>query len=332
MGRAQLRLRNSLGSDLMELWLDATNTDSNSLPKGASRVWDGRAPDVAEVALGDYRGQDEARSLVGMVPWILLRCSDWTMIPLENIVAAACGSGTRVAAAISDEVDLPGAAFALEHGVDAVLLPPETDSGALWAAARELASTSTDEDEAEPTSSELSTATVLSVESGGVGERLCVDLIERLSPGEGMAIGSASGTLCLIHGETLPSEYVPSRPFRINAGAVHAYALMADGSTRYLSELRAGDVVAVLSADGSRRSASIGRLKIERRPFLLIRFECGSVEGQLIAQQAETVRLVSPAGEALSVTGLESGDEMLVRLDSSMRHIGQALPGEVSER
>ena len=332
MGRAQLRLRNSLGSDLMELWLDATNTDSNSLPEGASRVWDGRAPDVAEVALGDYRGQDEARSLVGMVPWILVRCSDWTMIPLENIVAAACGSGTRVAAAISDEVDLPGAAFALEHGVDAVLLPPETDSGTLWAAARELASTSTEEDEAEPTSSELSTATVLSVESGGVGERLCVDLIERLSPGEGMAIGSASGTLCLIHGETLPSEYVPSRPFRINAGAVHAYALMADGSTRYLSELRAGDVVAVLSADGSRRSASIGRLKIERRPFLLVRFECGSVEGQLIAQQAETARLVSPTGEALSVTGLESGDEMLVRLDSSMRHIGQALPGEVSER
>tara|TARA_B100000953_G_scaffold50570_1_gene38979 strand:- start:50 stop:814 length:765 start_codon:yes stop_codon:yes gene_type:complete len=254
------------------------------------------------------------------------------MIPLENIVAFASGSGTRVAAAISDEVDLPGAAFALEHGVDAVLLPPEADSGNLWAAARELVSSSIEEDEAEPTSSELSTATVLSVESGGVGERLCVDLIERLTPGEGMAIGSASGALCLIHGETLPSEYVPSRPFRINAGAVHAYALMADGSTRYLSELRAGDVVAVLSADGSRRSASIGRLKIERRPFLLVRFECGSVESQLMAQQAETARLVSPAGEALSVTGLESGDEMLVRLDSSMRHIGQALPGEVSER
>jgi 3-dehydroquinate synthase II len=173
---------------------------------------------------------------------------------------------------------------------------------------------------------------VLSVESGGVGERLCVDLIERLAPGEGMAIGSVSGALCLVHGETLPSEYVPSRPFRINAGAVHAYALMADGSTKYLSELRAGDVVAVLSADGARRSASIGRLKIERRPFLLVRFECGSAEGQLMAQQAETVRLVSPAGEAVSVTELESGDEMLVRLDSSMRHIGQALPGEMSER
>ncbi|HIC50731.1 MAG TPA: hypothetical protein EYP01_04715, partial [Candidatus Poseidoniales archaeon] len=169
----------------MELWLDASGSGPNSLPEGASRVWDGSAPDVAEVALDDYRGQDEARSLVGMVPWILVRCSDWTMIPLENIVAAAVGSGTRVAAAISNEVDLPGAAFALEHGVDAVLLPPEVDSEALWSAAREWASAGTGDDEGEPLSSELSTATVLSVESGGVGERLCVDLIERLAPGGG---------------------------------------------------------------------------------------------------------------------------------------------------
>jgi len=51
-----------------------------------------------------------------------------------------------------------------------------------------------------------------------------------------------------------------------------------------------------------------------------------------MAQQAETVRLVSPLGEPVSVTELSVGDEILVRLDSSMRHIGQAVPGEVSER
>lgn len=32
-----------------------------------------------------------------------------------------------------------------------------------------------------------------------------------------------------------------SRPFRINAGPVHSYALLGDGSTKYLSELCAGD-------------------------------------------------------------------------------------------
>ena len=127
-------------SDTMELWLDATATTSPSPPEGTSRVWRGNAPDVAEVALDDYRGQDEARSLVGMVPWILVRCSDWTMIPLENIVAATSGSGTKVAAAIYNEIDLPGAAFALQHGGDAVLLPPESGSAAIWAAARAFTS------------------------------------------------------------------------------------------------------------------------------------------------------------------------------------------------
>ncbi|SVA28775.1 uncharacterized protein METZ01_LOCUS81629 [marine metagenome] len=315
----------------MEIWLDSTAKPASSLPEGASRIWDGSASDVAEVALDDYRGQDEARSLVGVVNWILVRCSDWAMIPLENIVAAAAGSGTRVAAVISREVDLPGAAFALQHGVDAVLLPPESDSQDLWNAARKLASKE-GSDDAEKPSSQLSTATVTSVESGGVGERICVDLIERMSLGEGMAIGSSSTALCLVHGETLPSEYVPSRPFRVNAGAVHAYALMADNSTKYLSELNAGDKVAVVTTDGTRRSASVGRLKIERRPFLIVKFECDSMGGQIMTQQVETVRLVSPSGEAVSVTELQPGDEILVRVESSMRHIGQALHGEVNER
>ena len=51
-----------------------------------------------------------------------------------------------------------------------------------------------------------------------------------------------------------------------------------------------------------------------------------------MAQQAETVRLVSSRGEPISVTELRVGDEILVLLESSMRHIGQAVPGEVSER
>ena len=66
-------------------------------------------------------------SLVGLVDWILLRCSDWTMIPLENIISASRGTGTRIAAAVSSSDDITGAGFALEHGVDAVLIPPKID-------------------------------------------------------------------------------------------------------------------------------------------------------------------------------------------------------------
>ena len=117
----------------VELWLEGE--DSSGLTGNADRVWIGEAADVAVVHLDDHRGQDEALSLVGMIDWILVRCSDWTMIPLENIVAAAAGSGTRVAAAISKAVDLNGAAFALQHGVDALLLPADEQ---LWTAAKSV--------------------------------------------------------------------------------------------------------------------------------------------------------------------------------------------------
>jgi 3-dehydroquinate synthase II len=250
------------------------------------------------------------------------------MIPLENLVAASRGSGTRIAVAITNEVDLAGAAFALEHGVDAILV---TDD--LWEAAREMAeSRESSGDSSDSAPASVATAAITSIESGGVGERVCIDLIERLDDGEGIAIGSVAEALCLVHGETVPSDYVPTRPFRVNAGAVHSYALMADGSTRYLSELSAGEDVAIVSSDGSRRSATIGRLKIERRPFLLVRFLSGDSEGQIIAQQAETVRLVTPSGGQISITDAAAGDEISILCDRRMRHMGIALEGRMVEK
>ena len=68
--------------------LRARNPD---FAKRADRVWKTSDHDVAVVQLDDFHGQDEAISLVGMIDWILVRCSDWTMIPLENVVAAAAG-------------------------------------------------------------------------------------------------------------------------------------------------------------------------------------------------------------------------------------------------
>ncbi|MDP7658399.1 MAG: 3-dehydroquinate synthase II [Candidatus Thalassarchaeaceae archaeon] len=310
----------------MQLWVEAT--PESSLFVQADRVWTGTADDVAVVQLDDYNGQEEAISLIGMIPWILIKCSDWTMIPLENIVAAASGSGTKIAVAISKEVDLRGAAFALEHGVDAILLPDDEE---LWLSAVEVAGEREKVTENKETNSILEFAKVTSVESGGVGERVCVDLIERLNHDEGMLIGSSANALALIHGETIPSQFVPSRPFRVNAGAVHAYCLMADGSTRYLSELGSGDKVAIIDSSGTLREASIGRLKIERRPFLLVRFEASGLSGQVMAQQAETVRLISQ-DNLISVTSLKEGDQFLVRFSSGMRHIGRELTGVMNER
>ena len=324
-----LKRQNYLRCDIVELWQDSHN---NHPPhESCSRIWEGDSPDVAEVNLDDAKSQQEAISLIGMIPWILVRCSDWTMIPLENLISQSSGSGTKIAAAISNIVDINGAAFALEHGVDALVLPPEDQK--LWDEAALLSSSKESTNINRESKVVLSSARILSINSSGVGERVCIDLIERLEIGEGMVIGSNASSLVLVHGETIESEYVPSRPFRVNAGSIHSYVLMADNSTRYLSELSAGDEVSILSSSGKIRTCVIGRLKIERRPFLLIRFQSESgIEGQIMLQQAETVRLVSKSGNTISVTDIEVDHEIIIRRDNQMRHIGNALDGEMNEK
>ncbi len=157
-----------------------------------------------------------------------------------------------------------------------------------------------------------------------MGMQVCLDLTRLLEEGEGCLVGSSAKTLALVLGETAASGYVPPRPFRCNAGPVHAYIMLADRSTKYLSELRAGDcVLAVRSCDGRARACTIGRLKVEPRPMLKVSFapvaeqaeegrEEGRAGGQLFLQQAETVRLAARATSSLctpSEGGMAGDDE-----------------------
>jgi 3-dehydroquinate synthase II len=344
----------------MELWLDAASDSSGVIePHPADRIllasgdvvptWaenplfaceDGRVLDEenksvgAHVDISDAAGQDAARSMVGLVQWLVLSTGEWQMIPLENLVAAAQDSGTSIVARIDAEQAIRGAAFALETGVDALLIPP--GDAELWAQAQTIAaerlSLCSQADESQE--AELVEVEIIAIEDGGVGDRACIDLTSMLKVGEGLLIGSSAAAMVLVHGETLDSEFVPPRPFRVNAGAVHAYVLMADDSTKYLCELKAGDAVAVCDAQGDTRSVVVGRLKIESRPFLLVRFHhlASGTIGQTFLQQAETVRLVSPAGEMPSVTTLCIGDYLLARIGASARHIGQNVMSASEER
>ena len=208
----------------MQIWLDGTQQGDSESEK-ISRRWYGSSSDVSEILIEDRATQDEAMSMIGLVPWILIRCPDWSMIPLENLVASSRGTGTRIAIAIAEEIDLNGVSYALGIGADAVLVPSGLISEAEKIAAERLSL------QQEPKLAEVSftDSEVSGIETCGRGERVCVDLTKRLNTGQGMAIGSISSMLCLIHGETVESEYVPTRPFRVNAGSVHSYILMSDG-------------------------------------------------------------------------------------------------------
>ena len=48
-----------------------------------------------------------------------------------------------------------------------------------------------------------------------------------------------------VKAEVMENSHVPPRPFRVNAGAVHAYVLTPEGKTKYLEELRSGEEVEI---------------------------------------------------------------------------------------
>jgi len=255
---------------------------------------------------------------------VVLVTRDWTVIPLEDLVAARRGESLpgRLLAQVADAKEAGVALGALEHGVDGVAVVAPADGAAVKALLAEVRGIA-----ASGVRLELVVGTVRRVEPLGLGDRACVDTCDLLELGEGLLIGSSSKGMVLVHGETVENPYAAVRPFRVNAGAVHSYVLVPGGRTRYLSEARAGTLVTVVGRDGAGRASHVGRLKIERRPLVLVEVAAGGHTFNAILQNAETVRLVTPRGHA-SVRELKAGDEVLVHLPAGPADGAAAGKGE----
>ena len=298
-------------------------------------LYKGNSKIGAHVHIDSEERQQHARSLAGTVEWIFLTFEDWSMIPIENIVAACDQTPTKIAAEIIEPLQAHGAGFALEIGVDAIVCSEQELEAALIV--KSLRSSTEESVEIQQNDTfdtlPLSEVKITSIESGHTGDRVCIDLTSLLEVGEGMLIGSTARSLALIHGETIESTYVPKRPFRVNAGSVEAYTLMADKTTKYLSELVSGDKILVVSHQGITRSCTIGRLKIETRPFILLRYSDEKHnEAHVLIQQAETVRVLDKNGAACSVTELSEGDVIIAYNTNETRHIGVSVSASSEER
>ena len=145
--------------------------------------------------------------------------------------------------------------------------------------------------------------------------------------------------MALVLSEAAASTYVPTRPFRINAGPVHSYIYTADNISKYLCELQAGDQVLVFnSVTGTSRGVAVRRLKQEVRPCVPIRLETTVNQGQIFRQQAETVRLGQEGGTFQHVSDLldyEATDDnqfILLRTLAAGTHIGIEFEGSVEEK
>ncbi len=244
----------------------------------------------------------------------------WDIIPVENLVAGM-GSGSLLVPVCSIG-DIESALGALEKGVAGVVI--ETDSPSeirtLVSRVKRAAESAT-----------LQVAQVTRILPAGMGDRVCVDTCSHMAPGQGMLAGNSSGFLFLVQAETEKNPYVAPRPFRVNAGPVHSYLRIPGGRTAYLSELGAGERVLVFRPDGTAEEATVGRTKIERRPLLFIEASFEGRTGSILLQNAETIRLAGPEGEAISVVSLKPGDSILVAVEAAGRHFGMKVEESIRE-
>ncbi len=284
-----------------------------------------RASDGSVVGeIRSISGPEELHSIEGGkldTPLLLLEFEGERLIPLENLLSAP-PRGTELWVRARRAEELPGILGALERGSDAAVLAVGSESDLALA-----------EEVLERPLAQLrwKRVRVRQCRPGGLGERVIVDTTSRLTPQEGLLVGSQAGLLLLTLSEALGSRYTRPRAFRVNAGALHSYTLLSDGQTRYLDELEAGDRVVIASPEGSPRSVRVGRLKVERRPLRLIQVEDGSRVYSLFSQEAETVRLAGGGG-ALPIPDVAPGDEVWAVELPRARHFGRPVEESVEER
>jgi len=270
----------------------------------------------------DIAGKDDEdrAAAVPIGKTVVLRMLDWTIIPVENLLARR---KTNIMVQVNTSEQAKLMVEILERGVDGVVLDT-TDVNEIKRCAEIIHGISE--------KVELVTATVTSTKQLGMGDRACLDTCTQMIPGEGMLVGNTACGFFLVHSESIDNPYVASRPFRVNAGAVHAYTLAPDGKTKYLADLKAGDEVLIVDFHGKTQTAYLGRNKIERRPMMLVEAEAEGQVVSLVLQNAETIRLVGPEGQALSITTLKQGDKVLAHIEKAGRHFGIEVDETLIER
>ncbi len=250
---------------------------------------------------------------------VIVETADWHVIPLENLVAQT--DNIMVSVRTVEEASM--ALNVLEIGVRGIIV--ESEDLKEVKEILKLAKSRT-------WRVELCTAAVKSVRPLWMGDRVCVDTCSEIEPGAGLLVGNSSSCMFLVHAENIENPYVTPRPFRVNAGALHAYVMLPGGKTGYLSELKAGDEVVVVNSRGEASVTVVGRVKMEKRPLLLVEVENNGERFGHIVQNAETIRFVRQDGLPISVVNLCEGDEIVVYREKGGRHFGMKIEETIKEK
>ena len=176
-----------------------------------------------DVEFIDIAGKEDEDKAAAVQPEkiVVLKMLDWTIIPIENLLARR-GKNIMVQVQTSQQAKLM--AEILEKGVDGVVLNT-TDVNEIKKTA-EIIHGITEK-------VALVTATITATKQLGMGDRSCLDTCTQMTVGQGILVGNTAAGFFLVHSESIENPYVASRPFRVNAGAVHAYTYNRSENTSH---------------------------------------------------------------------------------------------------
>ncbi|MFE9555128.1 3-dehydroquinate synthase II family protein [Streptomyces sp. NPDC006703] len=256
-----------------------------------------------------------ACSVASTAAWTVVEfLQDPSKIPLEILLGATDKAEGKLITVVTDLEDAEITLTVLERGPEGVMLKPTAVGEATTLT--EIVQEGTEQ-------LKLEELTVTRLAHVGLGDRVCVDTCSHFKQNEGILVGSHATGMILVSSETHPLPYMPTRPFRVNAAALHSYSLTPANRTRYLAELRSGSELLAVDTDGNTRRVVVGRIKMESRPMLLIEAESPSGgKVNVIAQDDWHVRVLGPGGSVHNITELKPGDVILGYALTDQRHVG----------
>ena len=277
--------------------------------------------DIIEITINSQIDEEKAVKHQGKIP-IIIYNKEWSIIPLENLLSKT----SNIIQYVRDYKEAKTALETLEKGADGILLETEELD--------EIKKVGGLIQNIQNEKLKLVEAEIETVEELGMGDRVVVDTSSILNPGQGMLIGDSSSAMFLVYNENIENPYCDPRPFRVNAGGAHAYIRMPSDKTKYLGDLKSGMKTLVVDPNGNTEEAIIGRIKIEKRPMLIVRGRIKIRKISLVMQNAETIRLTKSDGGYISVTKLKKGDRVLVFLQEEGvgRHFGQKIKETITEK
>lgn len=256
---------------------------------------------------------------------VIIEFESATNIPLELVLAFSQKNNCSICKKVNAGEDGWIASMVMEMGSHAILLATTN--------ANDIVELKTKMELLNQNKLQLQELTVIESKHIGMGDRVCIDTTSLLKEDEGFILGSTSVGGILVSSETHFLPYMELRPFRVNAGGLHLYAWNFDNKTDYLSELKAGSQMMTVDSKGNTRTVAVGRIKMERRPLILIRAKDNQDnEVNVVLQDDWHVRVIGVKGEPLNCTELKAGDKVLGYTCIAGRHVGIKIDENIIEK